>query len=476
MATTTTQVRHNFFRAMAPYALAALDPRLPLVGPQLDDLFGSQLATHGCGGGAGGNRVEDRLFHLLKGLYEKELVLGCQCRVSRRGAVVCNVVFGRRSPYSADPVTPSTLFNAFSVTKAVVAVLVHRHVEAGLISYDDPIAKHWPAFGQHGKDRITVADALEHRAGLQAAGQDQAMTSPFAGCDWQRMLVAMEMSRPVREDDGTILQAYHALSFGWILGGLLEKVTGTAFADLVRQHISVPLGIEDEFVVGWAKDKPLPENLAVVTAAPADDGMAQTLNAQNQTNDESDVAANDGGAQPDEEDADRPERMSSTMAATVEAMQGMQGDAMGMLPTVFNHQRFRRAVIPAANGHFSARALCTFYEALADGVLLPNTDTQLLRQGRSTDGMTEPSAVSSGNRLGVIGSGFQAFDVGETGSAYGHGGIGGSLGVCDPQSGLAVAITVNRLNTDCAPTVAIVDLLARELGLGQIGGYLPSRS
>ena len=113
------------------------------------------------------------------------------------------------------------------------------------------------------------------------------------------MLVAMEMSRPVREDDGTILQAYHALSFGWILGGLLEKVTGTAFADLVRQHISVPLGIEDEFVVGWAKDKPLPEDLAVVTAASADDGMAQTLNAQNQSNDESGVAANDGGAQPE---------------------------------------------------------------------------------------------------------------------------------------------------------------------------------
>lgn len=215
--------------------------------------------------------------------------------------------------------------------------------------------------------------------------------------------------------------------------------------------------------MGLAKDKPLPEDLAVVTAAPAGDGMAQ-----DQSTNEGGVAANGGGAHAG--GADRPERMSSTMAAAVEAMQGMQGDAMGMLPTVFNHHRFRTAVIPAANGHFTARALCKFYQALADGVLLPNTDTQLLRQGRSTN------VQSGGNRTGVLGSGFQAFDVGETSLAYGHGGIGGSLGMCDPQIGLSVAITVNRLNTDCAPTVAIVDLLARELGLGQIGGYLPSRS
>ena len=50
------------------------------------------------------------------------------------------------------PLQPDTLFCSFSVTKGIAAIALHMQAERGLIDYDAPVAKYWPAFGQHGKE------------------------------------------------------------------------------------------------------------------------------------------------------------------------------------------------------------------------------------------------------------------------------------------------------------------------------------
>src|SRR3546814_19282426 len=66
---------------------------------------------------------------------------------------------------SGRKVDGDTLFNVFSVTKAVASTAVHVQAEKGLLDYDRPIADYWPEFGRNGKDDVTVRDALNHHTG-----------------------------------------------------------------------------------------------------------------------------------------------------------------------------------------------------------------------------------------------------------------------------------------------------------------------
>src|SRR3546814_13345763 len=80
-------------------------------------------------------------------------------RISDWSSDVCS------SYLSGRKVDGDTLFNVFSVTKAVASTAVHVQAEKGLLDYDRPIADYWPAFGRNGKDDVTVRDALNHHPG-----------------------------------------------------------------------------------------------------------------------------------------------------------------------------------------------------------------------------------------------------------------------------------------------------------------------
>ena len=94
--------------------------------------------------------------------------------IRRRGQVVLDRSLGHvRGNAPHDPAdahrvvaTPRTLFNLFSASKMVTAMLVHLCDQRGLLHLDDPVAHYLPAFGQHGKDRITLRHVLTHRAGI----------------------------------------------------------------------------------------------------------------------------------------------------------------------------------------------------------------------------------------------------------------------------------------------------------------------
>ena len=55
---------------------------------------------------------------------------------------------------------PDSLQNIFSSSKSIVAICVALLVQRGLLSYDDRIVEHWPEFGRHGKENVTVSDVL----------------------------------------------------------------------------------------------------------------------------------------------------------------------------------------------------------------------------------------------------------------------------------------------------------------------------
>ena len=307
-----------------------------------------------------------------------------QLRVERRGSVALNVWFGCK---------PDALFWLFSASKPFIAVLVHRYVERGLLALDAPVARYWPEFGDHGKQHITVRQVLQHRTGMPTAGS--ALGDALAMSNWRRSVSRIERSAP--RLDPTQGPAYQYLIYGFLLGELVQRVTGERVDDLLRREILEPLGLTDTFV-----------------------GLP---------------------------DADWPRHVPVHV----------DGPGGGVAQSVLNRRVTRAAVIPAAGISTTARDLGVFYRALLDD--LAGHGRGLLRR-ETLQAALEPSSDrqpdlfarapirwSLGFQLGGVRLGSRTGPMGRTSSpvAFGHNGSNCCLGWADPRRDLVVSYLTDRV-------------------------------
>ena len=168
------------------------------------------------------------------GLIEARGAVAQVC-VLRHGQVVLDRAFG---------CDPGSLFLIFSAGKPFVAVLVHLLAERGQLALDDPVARYWPEFGRRGKGAITIRQVLQHRAGLPVAHNlpRDALAAPH----WQRAVHGLELARP-SWPPGQV-PAYHILSFGFILGEVVQRVTGADLREVMRAELLRPLGLADTYL------------------------------------------------------------------------------------------------------------------------------------------------------------------------------------------------------------------------------------
>ena len=160
---------------------------------------------------------------------------GLQVAVHRHGRVVADVVSGTEDPGTGKPVTPGTLFYAASAAKGVAASLAHVLAERGDITYDLRLADVWPQFAVHGKEQTTLRHVLLHTAGLPGLPRE---TTVADLCDWDRMCAALAAAEPWWQP-GTRF-GYHALTFGFLLGETLRRVTGRTVSELLREVLTGP--------------------------------------------------------------------------------------------------------------------------------------------------------------------------------------------------------------------------------------------
>jgi CubicO group peptidase (beta-lactamase class C family) len=155
-----------------------------------------------------------------------------QLCVLRRGEVVLDRTFG---------CAPDALFWVFSASKPFTALLVHLLAERGQLDLDDAVSRYWPEFGQRGKQDITVRQVLQHRAGLPVVRSMN--RDALAATSWRRSVRAIERARPsLPPGQGP---AYHVLSYGFILGELVQRVTHAHLRDVLRTELLDPLGLVD---------------------------------------------------------------------------------------------------------------------------------------------------------------------------------------------------------------------------------------
>src|SRR5947209_4855586 len=139
---------------------------------------------------------------------------------------------------------PDSLFWLLSTSKPFVALLVHLLAERGQLGLDEPVAAYWPEFGRNGKSGITVRQVLRHRAGVPVARG--VLRDALAMGDWSRSVRRLETARP-RWPAGEV-PAYHILSYGFILGELVQRVTGIGVDEFLSKEFLMPLDLRDTYL------------------------------------------------------------------------------------------------------------------------------------------------------------------------------------------------------------------------------------
>jgi CubicO group peptidase (beta-lactamase class C family) len=154
----------------------------------------------------------------------------------RDGKPVVDVWSGMADPAIGRAWLENTLALVFSTTKGVTALCVLHLVEHGRIDLDQPVAHYWPGFAHNGKQAVTVRMVLSHRAGVPTIGAPLSLADVL---EREPVLAAIEKEPPAWAP-GT-QHGYHGHTYGWILGELVRRVTGTTLGVYLRDIVAGPL-------------------------------------------------------------------------------------------------------------------------------------------------------------------------------------------------------------------------------------------
>ncbi|KAJ3698677.1 hypothetical protein LUZ61_002382 [Rhynchospora tenuis] len=322
----TLNVRIVYLEIMRPFAESTLQGTMMMHGPATSSQWIYDSPIH--------SDAEARLRKLLHDIGTDK-ILGIQVCAYKDGKVIIDTAAGRLGKYDPRPVQPDSLFPVFSVTKGITAGLVHWLVDKGKLRFEETIANIWPKFGNNKKDLIQVNHVLNHTSGLHNAMGDATKDDPLLMCYWEESLNRISKSTPDTEPGS--VQLYHYLSFGWLCGGIIEHASGKKIQQVLEEAIIHPLNIEGEMYIGIPPG--IESRLATLTVD-MDDIEKVMQQRQN---------------------ADMPANLTRSDLAQIVAG----------VPVIFNTLNIRRAIIPAANGHCSARALARYYAALGAAGQIP---------------------------------------------------------------------------------------------------------
>ncbi|MFY1702785.1 serine hydrolase domain-containing protein [Micromonospora sp. WMMA1923] len=164
--------------------------------------------------------------------------VGAAVCVYLRGRKVVDLYGGLADPRSRRPWTAHTPAVVFSCTKGILAVCAYLLVQRGQLDLDAPVTRYWPEFGQRGKDGVPVRWLLTHQVGLPALDRDLSLDEVL---DFPTVVRAIEEQAPLWPP-GTA-HSYHPMTYGWLVGEVVHRVTGQLPGEFFRDAVAGPLGL-----------------------------------------------------------------------------------------------------------------------------------------------------------------------------------------------------------------------------------------
>lgn len=370
----------------------------------------------------------DRRFEPVRKAFAENLErrgeVGAAVAVTVDGRPVVDLWGGQADQSKTRPWKRDTIVNVWSTTKGLTAICAHRLAGEGRLDFEAPVAQYWPEFAQGGKGKIPVKFLLSHRAGLAAIRAPLANDALF---NWE--IVTRELARQEPWWEPGARHGYHAITFGWLVGEVVRRITGKSLGTYFRDEIARPLGLDAHIGFDASLDPRVAEMIPAPPPAP-------------------------GQANPMAELTKDPESVSG---------KALMNPPNTLAPTTTNSRAWRAAEIPGANGHSDARSLARVYGALArggevDGVRVMSA-AEIVKcyteQSKGPDAVLQmPTRFSLGFALSMPGA-----ELGPNPRSFGHPGAGGSLGFADPDTKIGFGYVMNQMGSN----VTLIDPRATAL-------------
>ncbi|TSD98192.1 beta-lactamase family protein [Skermania sp. ID1734] len=346
-----------------------------------------------------------RVRDIFEASFADGLNTGAAVAASVDGRVVVDLWGGIADPRTGRAWERDTPCPCFSCTKAVTTTAALLVMDSHGLSLDQPVTSWWPEYGANGKQDTTTEDLFTHRAGLPAFDRP---ISAAEAADPAAMADQLAGQKPEWEPGAK--HGYHALTFGWLVGEIVRRHTGTGVGEFVRRHIGADLAI------GATPDEI--NRAARLALTPAD------------------RSAWSGS----------PTIEPSVIRALANAYQDPTSLLMrssGNPVAAYNRPEVLAGGWPAAGLVTTARALADFYDRLLRGEILPDA---VLRDAirERVRGADETLFLESAFGLGYM-LPCQNCEVPEPArrGAFGHPGAGGSEGLADVENRVAFAFIPN---------------------------------
>jgi CubicO group peptidase (beta-lactamase class C family) len=344
--------------------------------------------------------------------FDQRGEVGASAAVTIDGRPVVDLWGGHLDHARTRPWQRDNIVNVWSTTKGLTAICAHKLAGEGRLDFDAPVAKYWSEFAQGGKADIPVSYLLSHKAGLAA------IRAPLKNEDifnWE--LVTRELARQEPWWKPGTRHGYHAITFGWLVGEVVRRITGKSLGTYFRDEIAGPLGMD-----AWIGfDTSLDPRVAEIFPAPPP--------APGQPNPMADMVKD-------------PESVSA---------KALMNPPNTLLTTTTNSRAWRAGEIPGANGHANARALARVYGALArggevDGVRVLNTAALPRCYTEQSNGKDAVLGFTTRFSLGFMMS-LPGSQLGPNPRSFGHPGAGGSIGFADPDTKIGFGYAMNQMGS-----------------------------
>jgi CubicO group peptidase (beta-lactamase class C family) len=358
----------------------------------------------------------DRVRDAFVRNFAKSSEVGAACAAYVGGRCVVDLWGGTADIATGRPWDRDTMALFFSTTKGLTAMAAHRLVERGELDLDAPVACYWPEFAAEGKGAIPVRYLLNHQAGLAAVDATMPLDDVLA---WDPVVDALA-AQPPNWPPGSA-HGYHALTFGWLIGEVVRRITGESLGTFFRREIAAPLGLD--LWIG------LPTSEAGRVAPLVDQDIPDDMRAM----------------------IEQFMQSQTLLTRALLGPSGALGETVASAGEVYNRADVHAAEIPAANGIGTARSLARLYGSLVadvDGIRTLSPETVAAARATSSHGPDLVLIVVTHFGLGFMLP--EQFSPLGGPASFGHPGAGGSVAFADPDASLGFGYVPNQMQLNLA--------------------------